>query len=101
VRGTSGSAPFATVVIFPDDHERWIANGTRATRTRTLATSQDGSFHVTGVPPGVYRVVALPAGAPVDLLDAATIAGLSSQGSSVTIGEGETRSVALTVSSTR
>jgi hypothetical protein len=101
VRSASSTVPFATVVMFPDDHARWIANGMRATRTRTVATGQDGSFHLTGLQPGAYRLVALAPGVSVDLFDAATIEGLSRQGSSITLVEGDARSVGLTVSSIR
>jgi hypothetical protein len=101
VRGGAGASPHAAVLIFPADHDRWIANGMRSTRARTIAASADGSFHVSGLLPGAYRAVALAPGAPADVQDAAMIEALAPAGTPVTLVEGETRSVSLTVSSPR
>jgi hypothetical protein len=101
VHSGGGPAAHATILLFPSDYERWIANGMRATRTRSAATGADGSFEIAGMLPGDYLVVALPPEATADTDDPAVIAAIASSGTSVRMEAGQTRSVALTVSPMR
>jgi hypothetical protein len=101
VHGGTGTAAHAVVLVFPADHERWIANGMRTTRARTTAASADGSFQIIGLPPGDYRAVALPADAAADVQDADTIEALARAAVPITLAVGQTRSVSLTVTSSR
>jgi hypothetical protein len=97
--GTAGSHP--VVLVFPAEHERWIANGMRSTRARTVSAGPDGSFQVSGVMPGAYRVIAVAPDVTTDVQDAALIERLAPAATLVTLAEGEQRSVSLTVSSIR
>jgi hypothetical protein len=67
-RTGSASGEFADsmVLVFSEDAERWSLPATRyVTRTRP---DREGSFHVSGLPPGRYLAVAL-AGVESDRLD--------------------------------
>ena len=80
------------VLVFADDPAKWTFP------SRFIATgapSQQGSFRVTGLPPGSYRVIALPANEIADAQEPETLTKLIGLATSVLVGEGETQTVAL------
>ena len=99
VRDAAGARPTATVLIFPADHEAWIANGMRTTRARSVATGAGGSFQISGLLPGRYLAVAVAPGVAADVQNAAMVEGLAPAGVPVTLAEGAPQSVSLTVTS--
>jgi hypothetical protein len=86
------------VVVFPVDATLWSAHS----RHMKLAPSApDGSFRISGLPPGAYFAAALdPLDPQIDggaWQDPGFLARLSSQASRVTLADGERRSVTLRV----
>lgn len=91
---TDGAAPATGygVLVFSDDQAKWTFP------SRFIAAggpNQQGVFRVTGLPPGSYRVIALPANEVADAQEPETLARLIPLSAGVVVGEGETQTVAL------
>jgi len=91
---TDGGAPAAGygVLVFSDDQTKWTFP------SRFIAAggpNQQGVFRVTGLPPGSYRVIALPANEVADAQEPETLVKLVPLSTGVVIGEGETQTVTL------
>jgi hypothetical protein len=82
------------VVIFPQDRDKWTPN---SRYTRLGRPDQDGRFKLTGLPPGDYHIVALDYVDPNDWNEPEYLERVRSKATSVTIGEGETKSVDLRI----
>jgi hypothetical protein len=86
-----------TVIVFPQDREKWMP-GSRYVRSGR--PDQDGRFKLSGLPPGDYYIVA------VDYLDQdnwteiENLERARAKATSVSVNEGETKSVDLKLSST-
>lgn len=65
------------VLIFPQDHVTWIANGMNPRRGRSVRASRTGAFTMPNVPPGDYFVVAIDRTGESDLQDPARVTALS------------------------
>lgn len=90
--GNAPPQPYRAVV-FPTDSRNQIS---RSQFIKHVRASEDGTFRVTGLPPGSYFVAAVrdlmpPAG--IDEWQPADLAWLASQATRVTIAEGETLTV--------
>jgi protocatechuate 3,4-dioxygenase beta subunit len=85
-----------SVVVFPQDREKWTAN---SRYMRTTRPDQDGRFKVTGLPPGEYRVIALDYVDQNEWNSPEYLDGLRSKATSFSINEGETKSVDLRITS--
>jgi hypothetical protein len=79
----------ATVALIPDP-----ADG-RVQAYQTTHADEYGNFYLRGIPPGKYVLVAWLDSAPCDVYDPEDLARCQSQGSSLTIEEGEQKSAQL------
>ena len=84
------------VIVFPADRSLWAAH---SRYLKLTPSSADGTFRVSGLPPGAYLAAALePGDVRIDnggWEDPALLDRLSTQASRVTLREGERRTVTL------
>jgi protocatechuate 3,4-dioxygenase beta subunit len=85
-----------TVLVFPQDRERW-GNGSRY--LRSSRPDQDGRFKITGLPPGDYSAVALDYLEPGAQTDPEFLDRLKPKSTPFSINEGETKTLDLKLSS--
>jgi hypothetical protein len=83
-----------SVVVFAQDRDKWTPN---SRYMRTGRPDQDGRFKVTGLPPGEYHIVALDYVDPNEWTEPEYLERVRSKATSVTINEGETKSVDLRI----
>ncbi|PYR24971.1 MAG: hypothetical protein DMF92_21465, partial [Acidobacteria bacterium] len=83
-----------SVVVFAQDRDKWTAN---SRYMRTGRPDQDGRFKVTGLPPGEYHIVALDYVDMDQWTEPDYLERVRSKATSVTIGEGERKSVDLKI----
>jgi protocatechuate 3,4-dioxygenase beta subunit len=83
-----------SVVVFAQDRDKWTAN---SRYLRTGRPDQDGRFKITGLPPGQYHIVAIDYVDPNEWNEPEYLERVRSKATSVTIGEGETKSVDLKI----
>jgi hypothetical protein len=83
-----------SVVVFAQDRDKWTAN---SRWMRTGRPDQDGRFKITGLPPGEYHIVAIDYVDPNEWTEPDYLERMRSKATSVTIGEGETKSVDLKI----
>lgn len=81
-----------TVVAFATDSAKW---GYRTRFVRWARPDQNGKFLIKGLPPGAYKVVAVEYLEPGEETDPARLENWRTTGSSVTLDDGEARSIAL------
>jgi hypothetical protein len=93
IRGTvtDGNKPAASsvVVIFPEGETKWILPSRAVTATKT---SSEGTFTITGVLAGRYRIIAVPEPPAVGL---EWLMGLRALSTQVVVSENEGKSVIL------
>jgi hypothetical protein len=97
LRGTVRSAagapdPDAAIVVFPAERDGWPGAG--SLRVRTVRPGRNGEFAIVGLPPGEYRVAAVPS-EELDEGDPALFAALAADAETVRIDEGEKTELAL------
>jgi hypothetical protein len=83
-----------SVVVFAQDRDKWTPN---SRYMRTGRPDQDGRFKITGLPPGQYHIVALDYVDADQWTEPEYLERIRFKATSVTIGEGETKSVDLKV----
>lgn len=89
---SGGPASGYGVIVFPEDRAKWtfpsryIAAGT---------INQQGVYRVSGLPPGQYRAIALPASIISDAQDPEFLATVVPLATGVLLSEGETKTVPL------
>jgi carboxypeptidase family protein len=86
-----------TVVVFPQDRDKWTAN---SRYLRTARPDQDGRYKVSGLPPGEYRVIALDYLDQNDWNTPEFLDGIRSRATAFSINEGETKSLDLHITTT-
>ena len=96
----SGAAPDATVVLFPADHQAWIASGMSPRRTATAVTSANGAYQLKVPLPGEYFVVAIPPDVAPDI-DAEFVKRFSAGAVRVSLAAGDSKTQSLTVARVR
>jgi protocatechuate 3,4-dioxygenase beta subunit len=84
-----------TLLIFPTDSKRWKPSGRYL---RTARPEQAGRFKVSGLAPADYYIIAIDKMEPGQWADPDFLERIRSKATSVTIGEGETKSVDLRIS---
>jgi hypothetical protein len=83
-----------TVVIFPDDRAQWTS------ASRFIATArpdQQGRFRITGLPGGKYLATAVEYLETGSERDPEVLEGLRQRASAVSVADGETRTVTLSI----
>lgn len=90
---TAGAS--ATVVIFPSMWREWIAGGMTPQLTRVIRTPATGVFSVTGLPAREYLILAVENDQVPDMQDPTQFEALARAATTVTLGDGETRTVTL------
>jgi hypothetical protein len=81
-----------SAIVFSQDRERWNDNGRYF---RSGRPDQDGRFKVTGLPAGEYFAIALDSVDPTESTSPEFLERASSRAVRFTLGDGETRSVDL------
>jgi hypothetical protein len=51
----------AAVICFPEEPARWRRYGLQPARLKAVAATSDGTFRLTGLPAGNYRLIAVDA----------------------------------------
>jgi hypothetical protein len=97
VQPQGGGDASASIVVFPSAWREWIAGGMSADLVRLVRAQADGLFAVAGLPPREYLVVAVEDTAAPDIQDPTVFEALARVASTVTVGEGETRSISLRI----
>jgi hypothetical protein len=88
-------APDATVIVFADDDGKW---GPHSRFIESARPDQHGQFKIRGLPPGKYVAIAVEYLEPGDERDPDLLADWRRHGTSVTLSEGETRTLNLKLS---
>jgi len=89
--------PIATVLLFPADPARWTMFGARPRRLRSVTAGENGSFRLTGVPPGEYLAIAVGDDDAVGWRSKERLQALSRRATRVTVGEGAGPALTLTL----
>lgn len=87
-----------TVVLFPEDREKWTQSNTRYFRSGR--PDQDGRFKMTTLPAGRYFVIAVDQLEQGEWMDPDFLERARSKASTIAVGDGETKSIDLKVIST-
>ena len=95
VTGGSGPNDDVSVVVFPADYQTWLANGRAPRRTATAMADRSGRYQLRLPPPGEYIVAAVLNGRTGEM-ELAEYSALARQGTRLTVGEGEKKTLALT-----
>jgi hypothetical protein len=85
----------ATVIVFADDDAKW---GPHSRFIESARPDQQGQFKIRGLPPGKYVAIAVEYLEPGDERDPDLLAAWRRHGTSVTLSEGETRTLDLKLS---
>jgi protocatechuate 3,4-dioxygenase beta subunit len=102
VRGSKPTGDIdAVVVMVPANVEAWIENGMPARRARTIGTSTNGEYRLTGLLSGDYLVAAFDPETAVDLQDPQFVSAVARVGTRITLGEGEKKTLPLAISQIR
>jgi protocatechuate 3,4-dioxygenase beta subunit len=89
--------PRATVLLFPADHAGWVASGGSPRTMRRVRADESGRYMADGVPAGDYLLAAYPDGQPDEWPDPRVMAAAAAVATPLTIANGETRTVDLSV----
>ena len=85
----------ATVIVFADDDGKW---GPHSRFIESARQDQQGHFKIRGLPPGKYVAIAVEYLEPGDERDPDLLAGWRRHGTSLTLSDGETRTLDLKLS---
>jgi len=85
----------ATVIVFAEDDGKW---GPHSRFIESARPDQHGQFKIRGLPPGKYLAIAVEYMEPGDERDPDLLAGWRRRGTSLTLSEGETRTLDLKLS---
>jgi sarcosine oxidase gamma subunit len=94
---TAGADASASVIIFPVAWREWIAGGMHTQLTRLARTPAAGSFSIAGLPPREYFVVAVANTDAPDIQDPTVFEALAQLATTVSVSEGETRTITLSI----
>jgi len=83
------------VVVFPADRARWQRE---SRRIRSVKTATDGTFSVTDLPVGEYRLGAITTSLDASRLDSAVLNAIVPASVPVSLGRGERRTIDLRIS---
>jgi protocatechuate 3,4-dioxygenase beta subunit len=88
-----------TVVVFPDDRDKWQNPTINQRYLRRARPDQDGLFKITALPPGNYLVVAFDTIEPGTESDPEFLEKIQSLGVKASLSEGGTQNVSLKMNS--
>jgi protocatechuate 3,4-dioxygenase beta subunit len=88
--------PDAVVIAFPVDQSAWSDYGANPRRVRSTHAARNGSYTISGLPPGEYCLVAIHEDITSDWQDPRLLDGLARSGSRVRLAEGDARLLDLT-----
>jgi len=93
----AGGAPdaAAAVLVFPANADAWRNYGPAPRRLKSGPTNARGEFGISSLPPGEYYAVAIPEDDSDNWRDPETLDALARVATTVTIGEGEHRTIEL------
>jgi Carboxypeptidase regulatory-like domain len=91
----SGTGAESSVIIFPSAWREWIAAGMNMQLARLVRTPAAGTFSITGLPPREYLMIAVENIEAPDIQDPMVYEALARAAMTVTVGDGETRTVTL------
>ena len=94
----SADAPGRLVVLFPADRAGWVDFGLTPRRLLERVPDQAGSFEFSGVPAGEYLLAAVVSDGLRDWREPESLERLSRQATSVKLGEGDRRTISISVS---
>lgn len=95
VTGGTGAGTEGTVIVFPAAYREWIGRGMPPRVLRNVRTQPTGAFSVSGLPARDYLIVAVTDAEVPDLQNPAVYDALARAATSVTLVEGETRTVSI------
>lgn len=95
VTGGSGAGVEGTVIIFPAAYREWIARGMPQRVLRNVRAQPSGAFSIMGVPARDYLMVAVTDADIPDLQNPMVYDALARAATSVTLIEGNTRTMSL------
>ena len=95
VTGRSGAGVEGTVIIFPAAYREWIARGMPQRVLRNVRAQPTGAFSIMGLPARDYLMVAVTDPNITDLQNPMVYDSLARAATSVTLIEGDTKSVSL------
>jgi hypothetical protein len=81
--------------VFPSDSAAWTDTGGIPHRLRAIRADREGRYQTTGLPSGDYIAVAIPEEASANWQDPVILRALARVGTAVTIGDGDSKSLAL------
>ena len=99
VQGTNAAA--AIVLAFPADASKWTGDGFAPRRFKTARPDPRGEFGMSSLPPGDYFLVALAEDQADNWRDPSTLELLAGVASTITIGDGEHKTINLQVREAR
>jgi hypothetical protein len=91
----------ASVVVFPIDAQSWANYGSNPRRLKSARATAQGRFGISSLPPGDYYAVAIPEEHTADWRDPKLLEELARVATRISIGEGEHRTIDLTVKEVR
>jgi len=95
----ASSAPAqGTVIVFPASYRDWIAKGMSTRLLRNIRTQPKGAFSITGLPARDYLIVAVTDDQVPDVQNPTVYNALARAATSLTLGEGETRTLSIKLS---
>lgn len=100
VSGATGSGSGADVLAFPADSMAWKDIGVVARRWRDVRAAPRGGFTLSGLPPGDYFIVAVPA-ATADTRDPKVLERLVEGAARITLADGGSKTIAVKMSPLR
>jgi hypothetical protein len=92
-----GGDAAASVVLFPAAWREWIAGGMNPQFARVVRTPAAGTFSIGGLAPRDYLVVAVANEAAPDITDPTVFEALARVATSVSVAEGDTRTITVSV----
>ena len=94
----SADAAGPLVVLFPADRALWVDFGLTPRRLLERVPDQAGAFEFSGIPSGEYLLAAFFSDGLRDWREPESLERLSRQATSVKVGEGDRRTITISVS---
>jgi hypothetical protein len=91
----------ALVMLFPKNPAAWMNGGTTSRKLRSARTTTGGTFKISGPSPGDYYVVAIPEELALNWQDPKFLQSLIGSATTVSIADGEIRSLDVKTSRAR